>query len=386
MPVSSSSPPACSSPPRGLSRRRSPCARRSTRPRCDFRGDPRTCRRLLDATRVDPNSLRIVDDLAPLTSLSSGRTTRTTRGNAITVTLDRTFSCLSSSCVSPRGDAMPALPQVRVTVGALGGETLGMKATWPTLRVQGQVTKADLGRSHPPFRADTTPAPPSYRLAPSTLAWLLYGAAVVLALAGAALAVHEARALARRRRGEPTVDELERALRLAREAENRPPPDRPPRAGFARSLAGSTRPPSLGGGQRARLGGARTGPGGACDLCCRRRARGSVMRTIPLADAPALRQFGRRTFSMRLVLALLCIGAVVAFALIARHPHTRTIVPLPVARRHDPRARSLREHLLRHVLPHRGNAGGALPKWQPPRARRLLGPGVRGVPAWYACR
>ena len=53
------------------------------------------------------------------------------------------------------------------------------------------------------------------------------------------------------------------------------------------------------------------------------------MRAIPLVDAPALRQFGRRTFSVRLVLALLCVGAVVAFALIARHPHTRTIVPLP---------------------------------------------------------
>jgi hypothetical protein len=181
---------------------------------------------VLDATRVDPDSLRIVDDLAPLTSLSPGRTTRTTRGDTITVTLVRTFSCLSSSCVSPRGDATPALPQVRVTVATLRGETLGTKATWPTLHVQGQVSRADLGRSPPPFRADTTPAPPSYRLAPSTLAWLLYGVAVVLALAGAALAVHEARGLARRRRGEPTVDELERALRLAREAENRPPPDR----------------------------------------------------------------------------------------------------------------------------------------------------------------
>ncbi len=48
----------------------------------------------------------------------------------------------------------------------------------------------------------------------------------MLALAAAALAVLEARGLARRRRGEPTVDELERALRLAREAETRPPPDR----------------------------------------------------------------------------------------------------------------------------------------------------------------
>jgi hypothetical protein len=181
---------------------------------------------VLDATRVHADSLRIVEDLAPLTSLSPGRTTRTTRGNVITVTLERTFSCLSSSCVSSRGEATPTLPPVTVTVATLGGETLGTKATWPTLHVQGRVTKVDLGRSRPPFRSDTTPAPPSYRLAPSTLAWLLDSAAIVLALAAAALALHEARGLARRRRGEPTVDELERALRLAREAESRPPPDR----------------------------------------------------------------------------------------------------------------------------------------------------------------
>jgi hypothetical protein len=53
------------------------------------------------------------------------------------------------------------------------------------------------------------------------------------------------------------------------------------------------------------------------------------MRTIPLADAPVLRAPARRTYTVRLALALLCVGAAVAFALVARHPHTRTIVPLP---------------------------------------------------------
>jgi hypothetical protein len=53
------------------------------------------------------------------------------------------------------------------------------------------------------------------------------------------------------------------------------------------------------------------------------------VRTIPLADAPALRTLARRTFTVRVALALLCIGSAVAFALVARHPHTRTIVPLP---------------------------------------------------------
>jgi hypothetical protein len=181
---------------------------------------------LLDATRVRPESLRIVADLAPLTSLSPGRTVRTKQGDTVTVALTRTFSCLSSNCVSASGDATPALKPVTATVETLGGRLLHTTAAWPTLHVQGRVSKSDLARSHPPFRANTTPAPPSYRLAPSTLAWLLVAVAFVLALAAGALAVYEARRLARRRRGEPVVDELERALRLAHEAENRPPPDR----------------------------------------------------------------------------------------------------------------------------------------------------------------
>ena len=109
------------------------------------------------------------------------------------------------------------------------------------------------------------------------------------------------------------------------------------------------------------------------------------MRTIPLADAPALRGARRGTFTITAALALLVVGAVVAFVLCREtpaHAHDRAAA---VARRHDPRARSVREHLLRHVLPHRRHARSALAERQPPRARRVLGPGVRGVPARHAC-
>jgi hypothetical protein len=50
---------------------------------------------------------------------------------------------------------------------------------------------------------------------------------------------------------------------------------------------------------------------------------------IPLADAPALRAPARRTFTVRAALAVLCIGAAAAAAVVGRQPHTRTIVPLP---------------------------------------------------------
>jgi hypothetical protein len=50
---------------------------------------------------------------------------------------------------------------------------------------------------------------------------------------------------------------------------------------------------------------------------------------IPLTDAPALRAAARRTFTVRAALAAICIGAVIAFIFVSRHPHTTTIVPLP---------------------------------------------------------
>jgi hypothetical protein len=181
---------------------------------------------LLDGQSVRSGTLRIVDDFAPLTPLSPGRTTRTAEGGTIAVVVARTLSCLSSSCVSASGAATPALPPITATVVTRGGRTLRATARWPTLHVRGRVSKADLGRSRPPFRADTTATAPSYRLAPSTLAWLLDGLAVALALVAAAIAMVEWLRLVRRRRGEPATGGLERALRLAREAERRPAPDR----------------------------------------------------------------------------------------------------------------------------------------------------------------
>ena len=216
---------------------------------------------VLDGARVRPDSLRIVDDVAPLTPLSSARTTRIVHGDTITVAVARTYSCYSSACVAANGDATPSLPRVTATVVTRDGKTVRATATWPTLHVRGRVSKADLARSRPPFRADTTPGPPSYRLAPSTLAWLLDGLALVLGLAAAALAAHTGLRLLRRRRAVPAADELERALRLAREAEARPAPDRRRALGLlARLLGGRDRRLS---GAASELAWARPEPEGA---------------------------------------------------------------------------------------------------------------------------
>jgi hypothetical protein len=53
------------------------------------------------------------------------------------------------------------------------------------------------------------------------------------------------------------------------------------------------------------------------------------MRSIPLADAPALRLPARATFAVRAALAAVAVGSAIAFAVVSRHPHTRTVVSLP---------------------------------------------------------
>jgi len=50
---------------------------------------------------------------------------------------------------------------------------------------------------------------------------------------------------------------------------------------------------------------------------------------IPLTDAPALRLPARRTAAVLSVLAAAGLAAAVAALILSRHPHTRTIVPLP---------------------------------------------------------
>ena len=53
------------------------------------------------------------------------------------------------------------------------------------------------------------------------------------------------------------------------------------------------------------------------------------MSAIPLGDAPALRGFARRTALIRISLAALLLGLVVAVALLAGHPRVRTLHVLP---------------------------------------------------------
>ena len=182
-------------------------------------GDPVTARIvvLLDREAVRPQTLRVVDGLAPLTALDAPVTTRTASGRLETVTITQRLSCLSAPCI---GRTL-TFPPVRVTVSGRDVTT-----RWRPLQMRGRVDAADLAAASPPFVADTDPGTPTYAVSPSAAAIVLD---VVAALAAAGAVALLARQLLARRRRRPRPragGDLARALRLVRESERRDVPDR----------------------------------------------------------------------------------------------------------------------------------------------------------------
>ena len=183
---------------------------------------------------VRAGSVRVVDDLAPLTTVSQPRTSRV--GGVTEVTLDAI--CLTSACVSDTGSTTPKLAPARVSATLKNGHAVNVTVHWPQLTVRGRVTGGDLSGSQPPFRASLLPPAATYRTAPATLAWLLDAVAIILGLGAAALVGVQVRRWTRGRGHLAPGDDLERALRLAREAERRPVPDRRRAAGLLARLLG----------------------------------------------------------------------------------------------------------------------------------------------------
>jgi len=187
-------------------------------------GDPIVTRVVveLDRDRVRPGTLRVAASLAPLTALSTPTRTTTRAGKLETVTIAQRAACLTAPCLA----RTVALRPVRVTVTASSGGTAAATASWRPLRLRSRLTAADLAPSTPTFAADTAPGRPSYRVAPGRAATVLEVVAALAAAAAAALLAFETLGVVRRRRRAVDVDELSRAIRLVREAEARPAPDR----------------------------------------------------------------------------------------------------------------------------------------------------------------
>lgn len=186
-------------------------------------GDPTTMRIDIELDRgaVQSKTLHVAADLAPLTALSAARTSRTVSGRLETVSIVQRVACLSDRCLAKTVTLRP----VRASVTTHGG-AVSTASSPSLLRLGSRVTPADLAAATPQFAADTAPPAPSYRIAPSTAAPVLDVVAALAAAAAACLVALQVLAVGRRRRHEDAPDELALALRLVREAETRPVPDR----------------------------------------------------------------------------------------------------------------------------------------------------------------
>jgi len=186
-------------------------------------GDPVTARVdiELDRSAVEASTLHVTTDFAPLTLLATAARTRTVSGDLETVSIVQRAACLTAPCLA----STLTLHPVRVSATRRdGGVSVGSASL--QLQLRSRITPKDLASSSPRFIADVAPPPPSYRIAPGTAAVLLDVIAALAAAGAAALLALQVLFVRRRRQREVRADELERALRLVREAEGRPVPDR----------------------------------------------------------------------------------------------------------------------------------------------------------------
>jgi hypothetical protein len=191
----------------------------------------------LDRDSVRTSSLRVVYGVAPLTQLGRTRERHVNRGNAQIVTYELRAACLTDPCVAASARRSVAPAPVQAVVARTTGATVHAAAAWVPLTVSGRVTAADLSAASPPFRVDTAPPAPSYRVRPSLLGALLDGAGAILVACAVGLAA-AALLRARRPRHAGQTDELTHALELARAARTRAEPDRRAAVGYlARLLA-----------------------------------------------------------------------------------------------------------------------------------------------------
>lgn len=191
-------------------------------------GDPLT---LHIAARFDnrvvlPGTFRLTSSVAPLTQLGPTRTKRTSRGHLAVVSVSIPTVCVVEACVKRPGQTRIHLPVVSGHVTGVDGRVRAVKATWPPLLIGSRIVSSDLSRAAPPLRADTSPAPPTFRIAPSRLALVLDVLSVLLAATGIWIASRQVLAIVRRRRAAAEVDQLDAALRQVRQSESRPAPDK----------------------------------------------------------------------------------------------------------------------------------------------------------------
>jgi hypothetical protein len=167
---------------------------------------------IVDARRVNVDSIRIAAPLAPLTTVAA--TTRRHRaGDLVRVTFERVVVCDSDACVPGARRLLVRLGAIRVTARSRDDRLLRAAATWPSLRIVSRLSAAAIAAADPPFRVPADLPAPSYRVSPTRLSRAFLAGGLLALIAGAGLVVPPLV-----RRGRRPADELalEHALRAVR--------------------------------------------------------------------------------------------------------------------------------------------------------------------------
>ena len=203
-------------------------------------GDRVVARVVVQADRdaLETDRLRLVADVAPLSSLGPALVSSRAHAHRLVVTYELAAVCIVEECLATPDARSIRLPPVRADAPRRQGGLAEAHAVWPMLRLGGRVKAADLARSRPPFRSDVSAPAPTYRVAPDTLALLLDVAAALLASAAFGVAAWRVVAVVRRKRALDTRTELARALAAVRDAESAPPEQRRRAVGLLARLLG----------------------------------------------------------------------------------------------------------------------------------------------------
>jgi len=213
----------------------------SVSPRPAFFGDLLTARTevLVDATRIDPNSVRLEAEFFPYTEARAPLRSSSRSGPVVALGYRFPISCLSADCVPGPGIRRVVLPLLVVRARLRDGHETVVRKTWPQIALAPRVDQTALRTSPLGWRRQLALPPVSYRAAPGTLLVLLACAAALALGALAILAVEYARWTRLRDTRAGALSRVGLALALARESMRRNPDDRRKAlALLARVLAG----------------------------------------------------------------------------------------------------------------------------------------------------
>ncbi|MGE5689358.1 MAG: hypothetical protein ACM33B_02260 [Pseudomonadota bacterium] len=169
---------------------------------------------VVDTGAVDPDTVRVEADTAPLRRVGATATEREDGDGTRLLVRRLRVACVTDACRPADALRAVALQPVRVRATRRDGRPITVRASWPVLLVAPRVP-AGAASGEPVWRVDTRPPEATYRVRPSLLSGLLLALAAALATAAVGLVAWEARGR-RRRRTHARRSELEAALAALR--------------------------------------------------------------------------------------------------------------------------------------------------------------------------